>query len=98
MYISIMSHFIDDNGNIAKEMHKEGRELASFFALLVDTATKNYPSPVKSSGIRCRKKKCTGTIVIGMDTENEVIEWHCTTCNEGGKISGWQGSKWDNRK
>ena len=43
MYISTMTHFLDDEGNIAKEMHKEGREHASFLALIVDTATKDYP-------------------------------------------------------
>jgi uncharacterized membrane protein YjdF len=46
--------------------------------------------------IRCRKKKCTGTIELFFD--DEIIEWWCTDCNEAGRISGWQGSKWDNRK
>lgn len=97
MFISNMTHFLDEQGNIAKEMHKEGREIASFFALIVDTATKSYPQPVKSTEIRCMKKRCTGTIEIEADNDDEVIEWHCTKCNAGGRISGWQKTKWDNR-
>jgi hypothetical protein len=98
MYISTMTHFLDEQGNIAKEMHKEGREHASFLALIIDAATKDYPPPTKSTEIRCMMKKCTGTIEIGVNAREEVIEWQCTKCKEAGKISGWQGTKWDNRK
>lgn len=98
MFISNLSHFLDEEGNIAKEMHKEGRQHASFLALIVDSATKDYQTSKKSTEIRCLKKKCTGTIDIEVDTKDEVIEWHCTNWDEEGKISGWQGTKWDNRK
>jgi len=40
MFISTMTHFLDQEGNIAKEMHKEGREHASFLALIVDAVNK----------------------------------------------------------
>jgi len=36
-------------------MHKEGREHASFLALIIDAATKVYPPPTKSTEIRCMK-------------------------------------------
>jgi len=38
-----MTHFIDETGNILKEMPKEARELASFMALVVDETTKIKP-------------------------------------------------------
>jgi len=98
MYISTMTHFLDPEGNIAKEMHKEGREHASFLALIVDAVTKDYPPSKKATEIRCLTKKCTGTIEIAVNTKEEVIGWNCTKCDEAGKISGWQGTKWDNRK
>ncbi|MBL7113724.1 MAG: hypothetical protein ISS19_17425 [Bacteroidales bacterium] len=79
MYITTFTHFLDEEGNIPHDMPKEARELASFMALIVDEATKEYPQPKTSSGIRCRKKKCTGAIDIKIDTRNEVIEWRCTT-------------------
>ena len=98
MFISNMTHFLDEQGNIAKEMHKEGREMASFFALIVDTATKVYPPPIKTTEIRCRKKNCTGNIEIEVDTKNEFIHWCCNKCSEAGRISDWRKTKWDNRK
>ena len=45
MIFSNMTHFLDEEGNIAKEMHKEGRELASFLALVVDATTKIHREP-----------------------------------------------------
>lgn len=42
MYITNMTHFLDESGNIPKEMPKKGRELASFLALLIDDFTKEY--------------------------------------------------------
>jgi hypothetical protein len=96
MFISNLTHYLDPDGNIAKEMPKSARELASFQSLIVDAATKDYDPPIMATEIRCRKKKCTGTIELFFD--DEIIEWWCTDCNEAGRISGWQGSKWDNRK
>ena len=42
MYISNMTHFLDETGNIPDAMPKEARHLASFHALVVDFATKKY--------------------------------------------------------
>jgi len=97
MFISNLTHFLDEQGNIAKEMHKEGREMASFLALIVDQTTKGYKPPTMATDIRCHNKKCAGTIEVGIDSETEEIEWWCTHCEEAGKISGWQKTKWDNR-
>ena len=97
MYISNLTHFLDEQGNIAKEMPKEGREMASFLALIVDQSTKNFDHPVLSSDIRCRIKKCDGRVEIGMNFQTETIEYWCTHCDDAGKISGWQKTKWDNR-
>jgi hypothetical protein len=95
MYISDLTHFLDESGNIAKEMPKEGRELASFLALIVDTTTKSQHKHF-SSGIRCAMKKCHGTIDIDVHESEGTINRHCPACKEGGRISGWQGTKWDN--
>lgn len=97
MFISNLTHSLDEKGNIPKEMTKSGRERASFHVLIVDSATKEYPPTEKYSQIRCLKKKCTGLIEIEVDTKNEFIYWKCNKCTEEGRISGWQGSKWDNR-
>ena len=98
MFISNLTHFLNEKGDIPKEMTKSGRERASFHVLLVDSATKEYPPAEKYTQIRCLKKNCTGLIEIEVDAMNEFIYWNCNKCSEAGRISGWQKTKWDNRE
>ena len=92
-----MTHFLDAEGNIAKGMSKIARERASFIAMIIDEATK--PQSEENVELKCMKKKCNGTIEIQYIEELfDVIDYWCTECDNAGTISGWQGTKWDNRK
>ena len=51
MYISDMTHFLNEEGNIPKEMPTEARELASFFALVVDHTSKTMASILTIKGV-----------------------------------------------
>ena len=96
MYISNMTHFIDETGNIPTNQHKSARELANFHALVVDETTKST-SGVVLTDMRCFKKKCEGTITSEiLPEENDAIHWGCTNCENEGVISHWQGTRWDN--
>jgi hypothetical protein len=55
MYISNMLHFLDETGNIPKDMHKSARELANFHALVVDETTKSK-APVVLTGLSGRNE------------------------------------------
>ena len=97
MYISNMQHFIDETGNIPKQMPKEARELASFFALVIDATTKNSPFTLTQTDIRCFEKGCHGLIKSEVLKESNEIHWVCSKCKNEGRISGWKLTKWDNR-
>ncbi len=96
MYISNRTHFLDESGNFPKQIAKEARQLAGFFALVIDTTTKNNPSIMKDTEIRCFEKGCNGLIKSELMYGNDEIHWKCSRCKNEGKISGWQGTKWDN--
>ena len=97
MYITNMTHFLDESGNIPTQMPKEARELANFLALVVDETTKESSSTVIPTTIRCFKKKCEGTINSDFFKENKEIHWLCSKCQNEGIISDWQKTRWDNR-
>ena len=97
MYITKMTHFLDETGNIPQEMQKEARELASFMALVVDTTTINRPTTLALTNIRCFEKGCHGMIKTSLRPSNEEIYWYCPDCENEGTISEWQGTRWDNR-
>ncbi len=82
--------------NIPKQIPKEAREMAGFISLVIDESTNRHSASVIDTGIRCFKKKCFGTIKSEFLAENDEIHWWCTKCNNGGTISGWQGSRWNN--
>ena len=98
MYISNMTHFLDDQGNIPKQMPKEARELASFLALVVDSTTKTSPITLTATEIRCFNKSCHGTIHSALSRAKGEIRWHCPVCENEGVISHWQGTKWNNMR
>jgi hypothetical protein len=97
MYISNMTHFLDETGNIPKQMPKEARELASFFALVIDTTTKKLPTKLTPTDIRCFEKGCQGTTRVEILRSGNEIHWMCSWCENEGRISGWQGTRWDNK-
>ena len=98
MYISNMQHFLDDKGNIPNQMPKEARELASFFALVIDATTKKSPFTLSQIELRCFENKCQGTIKSEVLKESNEIHWVCSKCKNEGMISNWKLTKWDNRK
>jgi len=95
MYISNMTHFLDESGDIPKQMPKEARELASFFALVIDTTTKEKPSTLTTTDIRCFEKGCNGMIKTSLRLANEEIHWYCPECENEGVISDWKKTKWN---
>jgi len=97
MYISNMTHFLDEAGNIPTQMPKEARELANFLALIVDETTKESSSSVIHTNIRCFIKKCEGTINSEFLEENNEIHCLCSKCQNEGIISEWQKTRWNNR-
>ena len=97
MYISNMTHFLDETGNIPKQIPGEARELASFLTLVIDTTTKNSPFTLTQTEIRCFEKGCKGLIKSEVMKENNDIHWVCSKCENEGRISGWNLTKWDNR-
>ena len=96
MYISNITHFLDETGNIPTQMPKEARELASFLALVIDESTKKIPSTLSPTDIRCFEKGCDGNIKSEIAHPKDEIHWLCSKCHNEGRISDWQGTKWDN--
>ena len=92
-----MTHFLDETGNIPKQMPKEARELASFMALVVETTTKNSPTSLTSTDIRCFEKGCHGLIKSEIIGKKDEIHWVCSKCQNEGRISKWQKTKWNNK-
>ena len=96
MYITNLTHFLDETGNIPKQMPKEARKLASFFALVIYITTKKNPTTLASTDLRYFNNGCFGLLKTAIRSDNKEIHWYCPECENEGVISEWQGSNWDN--
>jgi hypothetical protein len=97
MYITDIRHLLDASEKMPKVMPKEARELVGFLTLVIDKTTKNLPTSLTTTDIRCFKKGCSGLIKTSLMPKNEEIHWYCPDCENEGLINNWQGTEWDNR-
>lgn len=93
-----MTHFLNEKGNIPKEMPAEAREMAGFYAMVVDITTQRQPAVLTTTTLRCFNKACQGLIHTSFQSGRKEIRWFCPACKNEGVISNWQGTKWDNIK
>jgi len=97
-YVTDLTHFLDDQGDIVQDMPTEARQLASFLTLIVDAVTAGFPGEdgTMDTRIRCRSKGCRGSILGTLHEAASPIHWQCPVCHQEGVISHWQKSRWDN--
>jgi len=96
-YITDITHYLDDSGNLVEEMPGPARKLASFLVLIIDVVTPDCSKVSVDTEIPCRKKGCFGKILARFEPDSEEILWHCTNCSHKGVIRNWQKTKWDQR-
>jgi hypothetical protein len=94
MYITDLTHFLDEKGAIAA-MPAPARRLAEFLGRVVATAS--APVAIDEIGsAECRCNKCKKGIVIAeIAADDDAIEWFCENCGHDGRISNWRRSFWD---
>lgn len=90
-----LTDFVDAHGVI---MPKRGRalRLAQFFTEIVAQAS-NYDAPTT---ILCRRRPrrrpCGTVLTLFFDLDTNDVLWFCPDCDDNGRISGWEGTFWDN--
>lgn len=97
-YVTDITHYLDDGGEIVDKMPSEARKLASFLVLVIDSTTLADSANFQDTEIRCRADGCTGSILSRLPEDADEILWHCHICGHNGIIRNWQNTKWDQRK
>lgn len=97
-YVTDITHYLDKNGELVTDMPSEAKQLASFLVLVIDSTTSGGSVYFDDSGIRCRGKRCTETVLSRLTELGDEIEWHCPICGQNGIIRNWKNTKWNQRK
>jgi hypothetical protein len=90
-----LPHVLDEKGTL-QGLTGRGLRLATFWTDIVAQAS-NYEEPTT---IKCRRRPgrrtCGGLLTIFFDVDNFDVLWFCPECDDNGRISGWEGTFWDN--
>jgi hypothetical protein len=90
-----LKDYLAPNGTLAA-LSPRGLRLARYWAEIVAQAS-NYDA---STTILCRRrpgrKPCGTLLTVFFDVDNSDVLWFCPVCNDQGRISGWEGTFWDN--
>jgi hypothetical protein len=98
-WITNIQHFLKEDGDIAP-IDGPARNIAEYFSDIISCATSSGTDDHNKCKCRRRpgRKKCKGTIEAYIDPSNHEIVWQCPICFENGRISQWEGTRWDKKK
>ncbi len=98
-WVTDLSHFVDETGDLSPLLAGPGRRLAQHLAAIVAAATSPANGEAPPS-IRCRRRPehraCPGIIEYRLWSD-ERVTWGCPNCGDNGVISNWQSTAWDRR-
>ena len=72
MYISNLTHFLNEKGNIPGEMPREAREMAGFLAMVVDITAKNRNTKLATSTL-CFSSRYDGLVQPALTSNQKEI-------------------------
>lgn len=101
-WVTDLSHFIDETGNLPTNVPRPARRLAEYLAAIVAAATGAADNKGQAiHAIKCRRRPgrraCPGVIEYRL-WPDERITWACPNCGDNGVISNWQSTAWDHRR
>ena len=90
-----LPHVLDERGALGPSTDP-GLRIAKYWTQIVAQAT-NYKEPTT---IRCRRRPggrpCGEVLTLFFDVATFDVLWFCPVCDDNGRISGWEGTFWDN--
>ena len=97
MLIADLSH----HDGADPEHHPAASRLSEYLRAIVCAATSIPADRRLNSGLRCHRRPgrqpCAGYLQIVRQEVPPHVNWWCGSCEDAGRISGWQHSLWDLR-
>lgn len=99
-YITDMNHLVSDDPKV--EVPDEVLEFRDYLGHLISAATATTDAELLSA-IPCRKKvnrkMCSGFVKVKrQDLPESYIFWHCSVCDDGGRIANWRDCSYDHSR
>jgi len=98
MFVSDLRHYLD----MPADVPGPARRMAERLTLIVRAATAGDAGGRWMSALTCDRRPgrqpCPGHLALSRTDIPPSIEWRCTSCGDGGVISGWERSPFDLRR
>jgi len=90
MLIVDLRHWLLPDGSLVPQAR-----LAPHIALIVECATSCFGEGMTTMVCRHHdtRRQCDGQICIA--NKDGALDWICSSCDDGGIITGWKGTRWD---
>jgi hypothetical protein len=98
MLVADLHHFLD----LPPDAPGPARRLAEQLSNIVRAATAGDARTAWESALPCRRRpanrRCPGRMIVLRPEPPAPIRWQCSTCDDEGVISNWEGSPFDLRR
>lgn len=97
MYVSNLLHFLDQSGNIQKDVPENIFQMAQSLVAFVNYAT-DFDERIQilpSCFVTIKNQRCNDRVMPMLSLDDHNIYWSCESCGSDGVITNWQGTFWD---
>ena len=98
MMVTDLHHLLD----LPEDVPGPARRLAEHLGGVVRAATAGDAGAAWEAALPCRRRPgnraCAGRLVVHRGEAPAPIRWQCSSCDDGGLISNWEGSPFDLRR
>ena len=93
--IANLRHYLGENLSLI-EIPAPAATLREFLGCIAEAVTSRNPCE-QNYGTNLRCWCCEDGIVVAYfdKADKLVILWRCTSCDERGQLTGWEGTLWD---
>lgn len=98
IWMTDLSHFLDENGNPPTDISDELRDSIQFFTNITRAASSHISNKPFLSMVQCRRTiddNICGSWLSVEKMDRGQIHWKCPICGEEGFISNWQKTRYD---
>jgi hypothetical protein len=95
--IANLKHYLGDDLSLIK-LPGPAAGLREFLGCITEAVTLRDPEDEDyGTELTCRRG-CESIIFAFYDeTDASIIQWFCSSCDDKGQLTGWEGTVWDKR-
>ncbi|MBW1673734.1 MAG: hypothetical protein JRJ45_08845 [Deltaproteobacteria bacterium] len=99
MWVINIQHWLDETNTTAAvpQLRLKIQKLTEIITYTTSAVADMPTDSIPKCWRRPKRKPCKGILNIHIDENSDQIHWYCSSCNDEGVVTGWEGLIWDMR-